>query len=266
MNDYQSINKDLWNKWAALHLNSDFYDVEGFKKGATTLMPTELNLLGDLKGKKILHLQCHFGLDSLSLAREGAKVTGIDMSEKGIEIANQLAVELKLDAKFVCSNVLELDQNLEDQFDIVFTSYGTIGWLPDLKQWGKIVNHFLKPGGQFVMVEFHPLLNMYGDRTSFKEIKYSYFKNDIVVEEESGSYGDPSAVEVKGQSATWDYSLSEVFMALRNQGLEIDQFYEYDFSHYNIFENSVSNKNGFQIKGFEGKLPLMFSLVANKLP
>ncbi|MCB0503588.1 MAG: class I SAM-dependent methyltransferase [Bacteroidetes bacterium] len=262
MQDYRSINKDLWDKWAQLHLNAEFYDTDSFKKGENTLKSTELSLLGNIKGRSILHLQCHFGQDTLSLARMGADVTGIDMSEKGIEIAQELAAELHLPARFVCSNVLELDENLKGQFDIVYTSYGTISWLPDLQQWGKIVNHFLKPGGKFVMVEFHPLLNMYGDRSHFKDIKYGYFKTDVVIEDEIGSYGDPSATEVKGRSATWDYSLSEVIMALRAQGLTIDQFYEYDFSHYDIFEDSVVTEKGYQIKGFEGKLPLMFALVA----
>ncbi len=262
MKNYFEINKDLWDKWAELHVNTKFYDIEAFKNGKSSLNKTELNLLGDLKGKSILHLQCHFGQDSLSLARLGAQVTGVDLSEKGIEIAQSLAKELNLDVEFVCSNVLELDQNLKGKFDIVYTSYGTIGWLPDLNQWGKIVNHFLKPGGKFVMVEFHPLMNMYDD--DFSSLKYSYFKKDLVLLDESGSYADVDAKHVKGQSATWDYSLSEAIMALLNTGMTLHDFQEYDFSHYDIFKDSIKNEEGFQVKGLEGKLPLMFSLVVTK--
>ncbi len=264
MEDYQAINKDLWNKWAELHIDSDFYDQEAFKKGQSTLNKTELDLLGDIQGNSILHLQCHFGQDSLSLSRLGAEVTGVDMSDKGIEIAQQLADELNLKATFVCSNVLELDKNLEGKFDIVYTSYGTVAWLPDLSKWGGIINHFLKPSGKFVIVDFHPLLNLFGDISNFDKIVYSYFKEEMIVEDEAGSYADPKATYIKGKSAAWDFSLSEVIMALRNQNLMIDSFLEYDFSHYDIFSNGVPSRDGFQIKDLEGKLPLMFSVVAIK--
>jgi SAM-dependent methyltransferase len=260
MENYQKLNKDLWNKWASLHVESSFYEVEEFKKGKCSLNATELNLLGDVKGKKILHLQCHFGQDTLSLARLGAKVTGIDISEKAIEIAQKLAYELHIDAEFLSSDVLSLDKNLFDKFDIVFTSYGALVWLPDLNKWAEIVKHFLKPKGKFVMVEFHPLSNMFNP--DFTELQYTYFKSAPVQMQEEGSYADFSATHVKGESVTWDFSLSEVITSLLNQNLQLLQFNEYDFSHYNLYPNSIKNENGFQVKGLEGKLPLMFSVVA----
>jgi 2-polyprenyl-3-methyl-5-hydroxy-6-metoxy-1,4-benzoquinol methylase len=263
MQDYQKLNKDLWNKWAELHQNSDFYDVEAFKNGKSSLNQTELDILGDVKGQKVLHLQCHFGLDTLSLARLGAKVTGIDISENAISIAQKLTYELKLEAEFLCSDVLSLDKNLFGEFDIVYTSYGALVWLHDLNQWAKIVRHFLKPGGKLVLVEFHPLSNMFNP--DFTELQYTYFKSAPVQMKEEGSYADFSATHVKGESVTWDFSLSEVISALLNQNLQLLQFQEYDFSHYDLYPNSVKNENGFQIKGLEGKLPLMFSVVAKKL-
>jgi 2-polyprenyl-3-methyl-5-hydroxy-6-metoxy-1,4-benzoquinol methylase len=112
----------------------------------------ELELLGNVKGLSILHLQCHFGQDSLSLARMGAHVTGIDLSDKAIKTAQELNAELHLNAEFICSDIYDLPQHLNKQFDIVFTSYGTIGWLPDLNKWAQIIHHFLKPEGKFIFV------------------------------------------------------------------------------------------------------------------
>ena len=171
--NYFDSNKELWNKKTAIHKNSDFYDLKGFMNGNNTLKDIELKELGNVKGKNILHLQCHFGLDTLSWARLGADVTGIDFSDEAISTAKQINKEAKLDAEFICSNVYDLKAKLNKKYDIVFTSYGVIGWLPDLNRWADIINYFLNPGGVFYMVEFHPVLWMMDD--DFKQIKYSYF-------------------------------------------------------------------------------------------
>ena len=142
MQDYFDTNKKLWDAKTAIHKDSDFYFLEKFKQGKTSLNKFELDALGDVSGKTMLHLQCHFGQDSLSWARMGAKVTGADISPKAIQLAKELNTELGLDAQFVESNIVELDQNLKGKFDLVFTSYGTITWLPDLDKWAKIVAHF----------------------------------------------------------------------------------------------------------------------------
>ncbi|WP_370514489.1 class I SAM-dependent methyltransferase [Formosa sp. L2A11] len=132
--DYKAVNKDTWNAKTEAHLVSDFYDVEGFINGNSSLNAIELDLLGDVKGKKILHLQCHFGQDSLSLARLGAHVTGVDLSDVAIKNAKKLANTLELNTTFICCDLYELPNYLDDTFDIVYTSYGTIGWLPDIEQ------------------------------------------------------------------------------------------------------------------------------------
>ena len=166
--NYIDINKKSWNNKVDFHVQSDFYDLDGFLKGNTSLNDIELALLGDIKGKSILHLQCHFGQDTISLARLGAAVTGIDLSDKAIEKARELSLKTDTAASFICCNIYDLPQHLDKQFDIVFTSYGTIGWLPDLDKWAHIVSRFLKPTGRFVFVEFHPVVCMFGD--DFKEI------------------------------------------------------------------------------------------------
>jgi len=168
-----SANKELWNKRVAVHLKSDFYDLPSFKAGNTSLNNIELQALGNVKGKSLLHLQCHFGMDTLSWAREGAIVTGVDFSAAAIEEAGLLAKETGLDAKFICSDIYDLPQNLNEKFDIVFTSYGVIGWLPDLDKWAPVISHFLNPEGVFFIAEFHPVLWMMDDGFSF--LKHSYF-------------------------------------------------------------------------------------------
>ena len=142
---YFDANKDSWNKRTAVHKDSAFYGLEGFKKGESSLNKIELEELGNVKGKTLLHLQCHFGMDTMSWEREGAIVTGVDLSDEAIKLAKEIADELNLDAKFICCNIYELQQYLDEKFDFVFTSYGTIGWLPDLDKWAAIIAYYLKP-------------------------------------------------------------------------------------------------------------------------
>ncbi|HTO16816.1 MAG TPA: class I SAM-dependent methyltransferase [Edaphocola sp.] len=162
-NDNININRNSWNNRTETHLKSEFYDLDGFMKGKISLNDIELNLLGDIKGKSILHLQCHFGQDTISLSRLGAHVTGVDLSYKAIESAKQIAKDMHSSARFICCDLYDLPNHLNKTFDIVFTSYGTIGWLPDLDKWAKIISKFLKPNGQFVIVEFHPVVWMFDD-------------------------------------------------------------------------------------------------------
>jgi 2-polyprenyl-3-methyl-5-hydroxy-6-metoxy-1,4-benzoquinol methylase len=128
--------------------------MQSFLEGKSTLNEIELQLLGDISGKKILHLQCHFGQDTMSLSRMGAKATGIDLSNKAIERAKEIALRLNLDTDFICCDLYDAPNHLNEKFDIVFTSYGTIGWLPDLDKWAKVVSHFLKPNGKFIIPIF----------------------------------------------------------------------------------------------------------------
>ena len=168
-NNYIEINKQSWNKKTDFHIASEFYDNESFIKGKSSLNEIELNLLGDIKGKSILHLQCHFGQDTISLNRLGAKITGVDLSDRAIEKANELAKETNAEANFICCDIYDLPNFLDEKFDIVYTSYGTIGWLPDMDKWASIISHFLKPKGKFIFVEFHPVVWMFDD--DFNRVK-----------------------------------------------------------------------------------------------
>jgi 2-polyprenyl-3-methyl-5-hydroxy-6-metoxy-1,4-benzoquinol methylase len=142
LNQIFEANKEAWNKRTGVHKDSAFYDVASFKTGKSTLNKIDVEEVGDVKGKSLLHLQCHFGMDTLSWAREGAVVTGMDLSDEAIEYAKQLSNELNIPAEFICCNVYDLKDHLDKKFDIVFTSYGVIGWLPDLDKWAEIISHF----------------------------------------------------------------------------------------------------------------------------
>lgn len=259
---YFSANKTSWNKRTEIHKDSAFYDLQGFKDGKTSLNKIELEELGDVKGKKVLHLQCHFGMDTLSWAREGAIVTGVDISDKAIDIANDLSKELKIDAKFICSNIYDFNIDNEESFDVVFTSYGTIGWLPDLDKWAKIVSRNLKSGGTFYIADFHPALWMMDE--NFEKIKYDYFNTSVIEEETSGTYTDRDA-DIKSTEYSWNHSFTEIFTALINNGLEIVQFHEFNYSPYNCFNNLAQAADGmWRIQNMNGKLPMIYSIKARR--
>ena len=260
--DYIKINKALWNDKTDTHFESDFYDVQGFLNGKDSLNPIEIDLLGNIKDKEVLHLQCHFGMDSLSLARRGAQVSGVDFSEKAIEKAQLLNRQLGLDVQFIQSDIFKLHHKLNQQFDLIFTSYGVLGWLPDMQRWADTVQHFLKPGGQLILVEFHPVVWMFDDY--FEKISFNYMGGAAIVEQIEGTYTDRSAA-IGGQSVSWNHGLSTVVQALLQAGMQVRDFQEYNYSPYDCFENTVQMAaNKYQIKGLENKIPMVYSLVAQK--
>jgi 2-polyprenyl-3-methyl-5-hydroxy-6-metoxy-1,4-benzoquinol methylase len=260
--NYIAINKKTWNNKTEVHVTSDFYDNESFLKGKSTLNPIELELLGDVSGKKILHLQCHFGQDSLSLARMGAIITGIDLSDIAIEKAQEMNDELGLNAHFICCDVYDLPNHLNESFDIVFTSYGTIGWLPDLSKWAKVVSQFLQPNGQFIMADFHPVVWMFDD--NFKEVFYNYFNVVPIIEEETGTYAHKNAA-IETKTITWNHPTSEVLNALIQNKIQINAFNEYDYSPYNCFNQTEEFEKGkFRIQHLGNKIPMVFSILGTK--
>ncbi|WP_150451694.1 class I SAM-dependent methyltransferase [Arenibacter lacus] len=260
--NYKAINRASWNSRVETHLSSAFYDLNGFLNGKSSLKSIELDLLGNVKGKSILHLQCHFGQDTISLSRLGAHATGIDLSDKAIEAAKKIAADTNSKTTFICCDIYDLPKHLKKRFDIVFTSYGTIGWLPDLSQWSEIISRFLKPGGKFVFVEFHPVVWMFDD--NFEKIGYNYFNSGAIVETEQGTYADKNA-GIEQEYVMWNHSLSEVIHNLLMAGLEIKAFEEFDYSPYNCFNHTVEIAPGkFRIKHLENKIPMVYSLVATK--
>lgn len=261
--NYIAINRESWNNRVETHLKSDFYNVENFLKGETSLNAIELELLGDITGKSILHLQCHFGQDSISLSRLGAAVTGVDFSDKAIGSAREMAQKTGVDARFICCDVYDLENHLDQEFDVVFTSYGTIGWLPDMDKWAKVIERFLKPGGKFVFVEFHPVVWMFDD--NFEKISYNYFNAAAIVETENGTYADKEA-HILQSYVSWNHSISEVMSSLLNKSLLLRDFQEYDYSPYNIFNNMTEfEPRRFRLQAPGNRLPMLYSIVAEKI-
>lgn len=260
--DYLSINKQSWNARTDVHLTSDFYDMEGFLKGKSSLNSIELELLGNIQGKSILHLQCHFGQDTISLNRLGAEVTGVDLSDKAIENAKRIAGETNSTATFICCDIYDLPNHLNKQFDIVFTTYGTIGWLPDLDKWGKLISKFLKPNGQFIFVEFHPVVWMFD--TNFEKIDYNYFNSGPIIETESGTYADKES-NIMQEYVSWNHSMSEVVTSLIKNGLEITAFNEYDYSPYNCFNKTIEvEPKKYRIEHLANNIPMVYAIKALK--
>ncbi len=260
--NYIEINRESWNNRIDSHLKSEFYDLAGFLKGKSSLKEIELNLLGAIEGKTILHLQCHFGQDTISLSRLGADVVGVDLSDKAIESAKQIAAETSSNTKFICCDIYDLPNHLDQKFDLVFTSYGSIGWIPDLEKWATIISNFLKPNGQFVFVEFHPFIWMYDD--NFDKIAYRYFNSGAILETESGTYADKTA-DIHQSYVMWNHGLSEVLNSLIKNGLEIKALEEFDYSPYDCFNKTVEFEKGkFRIEHLENKIPMVYAIHAEK--
>jgi 2-polyprenyl-3-methyl-5-hydroxy-6-metoxy-1,4-benzoquinol methylase len=259
---YFDVNRESWNRKADLHRASEFYDVDSWKLGKTSLTPLEIGEMGDVAGKTLLHLGCHFGLDTLSWARRGAQVTGCDLSDRAINYARQLAGEAGLAAHFVCCNLYDLPQHLEGQYDIVFTSYGVNYWLPDLDRWAAVISRFLKPGGFFYIADFHPIMGMFDE--AMEKLTYPYHNTGAIEAEQAGTYAARDA-EVVFKDYGWSHSLAETVNSLIRHGLRIEFLNEYPWSPFNCFNKSVRGQDGnYRIQGLEDIVPLVYSIKAVK--
>ncbi len=253
-------NKALWDERTRHHVASPFYDVEGFLQGRSSLSAMETALLGPVAGKHVLHLQCHFGLDTLSLAREGALATGLDLSGEAIAQACKLAERSGIRAEFMEGNAVEHHAELDGRFDVVFTSFGVLGWLPVLDAWARNIARYLKPGGRLVLVEFHPVVWMFDN--DFIQVRYPYFNTGLITEVQTGSYAAPDAAFAL-EEHTWNHPLDEVLTAILDAGLQLRQFREYDGSPHDCFARTVKGADGlYRIAGMEGKLPMVYGLEA----
>ncbi|MFX1317456.1 MAG: class I SAM-dependent methyltransferase, partial [Promethearchaeota archaeon] len=177
-----------------INVKSDWYDLEGFLEGKSSLLPIEIKELGDVKGKSLLHLQCHFGMDTLSWARKGAIVTGVDFSDKAIELAKELSNELNITARFIQANIYDIPNIIKEKFDIVFTSYGVLCWLPDLVKWAKVINFCLKPGGTFYIIDGHPFGALIDEKVEKRfQVGFNYFTKGRPTQwNEDRTYADPN--------------------------------------------------------------------------
>jgi SAM-dependent methyltransferase len=268
MDAYLEANKRLWNEWTRIHEKSLFYDVEGFRAGNRRLHPLEIEEVGDVSGKSLLHLQCHFGLDTLSWAGRGATVTGADFSEEAIALAISLSEEVKIPARFLRANIYDLPDLLHEQFDIVFTSYGAITWLPDIYRWAEVAAGFVKPGGFFYIAEFHPFSYVFDDGAEAKGLKvhYPYFNgSDPMAFPVWGSYADKTAQVNEPNEYCWSHTMGDIVTALASAGLRIEFLHEHPFSvNDQLPFMELAEDRYWRLKVQRECVPLMFSIRASK--
>ncbi len=269
MQEYFDANKELWNNWTGIHSQGDVYGLESFRRGDARgrLKSLELQELGDVQGKSMLHLQCHFGMDTLSWARLGAEVTGADFSEKAIELARSLSAETGIPGRFVLSNVYDLPQALSGQFDVVFTSYGVLGWLPDLHRWGQVIGHFLKPGGTFYIAEVHPFVQTLDDESTDElKVRYPYFMGEKPMRfDVRGSYASPDD-DFRGVEYGWNHTMGQIVDSLIQAGMRIDFLHEHTFCAWQALALMEKGEDGWwRLPAGKRELtPLMFSVKATK--
>lgn len=262
--DWRTLNRALWDERVPIHVGGDFYGVERFLAGHSALRAFELAELGEVRGATLVHPQCHFGLDTLSLARLGARVTGLDFSAAAVEAARTLARRAELDAEFVCADVYEAVAALGDRrFDVVYTGLGAVLWLPDIERWASTIAALLAPGGRFYMAEFHPITDVFAD--DGLQIVRSYFDRTPHTYDEPGTYADPDAPTVHNRSVEWTHGLGDVVSALASAGLRIEFLHEHDFTLHARFPFLERTADWtFHMPVGMPALPLMYSLRASR--
>ncbi len=260
----EQTNQAHWDEVVPAHVRA-YEEVAMLKAGGIALDEIELREVGDVTGKTLLHLQCHIGTDTLSWARQGAVVTGVDFSAASIAAARQLADETQLPATFIEASIYDLPSILAGQFDIVYTSRGVLCWLRDLEAWGRIVAHFLKPGGLFYIMESHPLWNAFEEVDGELKPLYSYFHTaEPLLWEAEGDYAD-ATYQHQSPSYEWAWAISDIFNALLKAGLHLEAFNEYDRLFFKLFPGMEPCVKGwYHYPQHAGKLPWIFTLRARK--
>jgi SAM-dependent methyltransferase len=262
--EWLELNRLAWDERVPLHARSAFYDTETFVAGRSSLQPFEVDEVGDVRGKSLLHLQCHFGQDTLSWARLGARVTGLDFSEPAIAEARRLAAEVGIDAEFVAANVYGAVDALHGRtFEVVFTGLGALVWLPDIVTWAEVCAALVRPGGRFYLAEFHPITEALDDDTL--EIVEPYFRPEGRRWATPGSYVDPDATTEHNATWEWTHPLGTVVTALIEAGLELRFLHEHSFTLWQRFPFLERHGDGtYHLPDGMPSLPMIYSLAADK--
>ena len=219
-----------WNEAVAIHLASPFYRTEAFRRGEAVIDRVVREGLGEVRGKRILHLQCHFGLDTLSLARMGAKVTGLDYAPTAIAAARALAAETGLAAEFVQADVLEPPPGLTG-FDMVFASWGAICWVRDVGRWMDVAARALRPGGRLYLLEGHPAMLMLDedqDPSAPLQVRCAYDSTEPEIAEGFKDYAEPDTPVGAGRTGSWNHGLGRILNAAIGAGFVIRRLDEGD--------------------------------------
>ncbi|WP_207592472.1 methyltransferase domain-containing protein [Halomontanus rarus] len=257
-------NRAKWEEYAEIHPETEYYDVPGFvaDDSRSTLQPPERELLGDLSGRSLVHLQCHIGLDTLSWARAGASVVGVDFATTAIETAREIRDEAGLtdDAEFVRCDVFDAPETLDREFDVVFASYGVLCWIPDVDRWAEAAASLCRPGGTVFLADFHPILDVFEWDLTLRDDR-SYFREESIRYEEEGTYADWDASVENAAAYEWQHGLGEIVTAFARAGLRVDTLREYPIANFRAFDSMIEcGKNRYRIDG--DPLPLVYALAA----
>jgi SAM-dependent methyltransferase len=265
--DWVEINRQSWNERVPIHVASAFYDVEGFIAGRPAVEPFEIDELGPLGDLHMVHLQCHFGLDTLDLVRlhPGLSAVGLDFSEAAVTAAADLASRVGLASRcsFVLGDVMSADSLVTPgDFDVVYTGKGAICWLNDLPGWAAQCFSLLRPGGFLYVSEFHPV--SYTLAQSAPTVEDDYFRTEPWLDEDVGSYADFSAATEHNLSISWNHPIGSILCSVISAGFELRFFHEYDYTLFKLNEWLVEDDRRWKWPTSDARLPLMFSLKAYK--
>jgi SAM-dependent methyltransferase len=257
--EWLEANRRSWDERVPIHVESQFYDVDAFRNGRCPLRAFEIEDLGDVSGRSLLHLQCHFGLDTLGWARRGATVTGLDFSQPAVEAARALATESNLAAEFVTGDVYDAATLIDRTFDIVYTGLGALCWLGDLDRWAAVVADLTRPGGRFYVAEFHPLTDILGEDAV--TVEHPYFGGTTPQEwNEAGTYADPDAATKHNRTYEWVHPLSAVLDSLVRRGFALERIREMDYTIFRRWPFLVERADGtWVLPDSKPRLPLMYA-------
>lgn len=267
-------NRRNWDERTPVHAASAFYDVAGFKAGRITLHDIERREVGDVAGKSLLHMQCHFGLDTMSWTRLGARAVGVDFSSEAIALARSLNAELGLGTRFVECDVYDLPQVLHEEFDVVYTAMGVLCWLPDMARWAQVAARLVKPGGIFYVFDSHPLLSMFaghrgapaqGAGLSHLRVTHPYFPQPDGLRFKGGQPSYTGGEPIAADTHEWPHSVSEVIGAVQDAGLTLRRFHEFPVNCHRALPGMRQDDDGYwRFPPPHNLLPQTFSLLAEK--
>lgn len=267
---WREANRANWDERVAIHLAAPSYDLAPLRQGRGRLYPIEEAELGPVVGLRVLHLQCHFGRDTLTLAQRGAMAVGLDFSTPAIATARRLAAELGLEdrARFVQADLYDAPRALAEPaaFDRVFVTWGAINWLPDIAGWTRVVAHFLKPGGELYLAENHPAALVFDDDAAMPDGRpgwfVPYFGGQAFVGDSGLDYADPQARLRNRRTYEWMHPLGQIVSSLIAAGLAVEWLHEHDSVPWPMFRSLVEDGQGMYRWPDRPWLPLAFSLRA----
>lgn len=272
--DWRRINRANWDERVAVHLASPMYDLARLRAGDDRLNAIEEAELGPVVGLRVLHLQCHFGRDSLILARRGAELVGLDFSAPAVATASRLAQELGLAirARFVEADLYAAREAIPEpaSFDLVYVTWGAIYWLPDIAEWARIVAWFLKPGGALYLAEGHPTALVFDDLAPADGDGrpgwfVPYFDTEPLILDDPSDYADPSATLVHRRTYSWMHPLGAVIGALLDSGLVLRSLNEHAAVPWRMFACLTEGADGLYRWPERPWLPLAYSLRAERI-